>query len=209
MALLAGCGGAETGQPDGGATNAKEAFVWPASLRVVGDGFPAAGAPCRRIGETAATVDMLDDSAALVGCPTRADADALGGKFLKDIDGVFLVSVPASGSASASDDALVAGTSYNATAQVNCSGYKGAAPGKCVAGVIRGGETAIFVEVTLSDGTKRIIFFNPDGSFLSFNTAQSDGTAAMKISSQKKGDVTIAKIGTETYEIPDAFVLGG
>jgi hypothetical protein len=106
-------------------------------------------------------------------------------------------------------DALVAGTNYNATAQINCAGYKGAAAAKCNAGVIRGGETGTTVEVTLADGTKRAIFFNPDGSFLSFSTAEADGTAAMAISSEKKGDVTIAKLGTETYEIPEVLVIGG
>jgi len=114
-----------------------------------------------------------------------------------------------SATAAAEGDALVAGTSYNATAQISCAGYKGAAAAKCDAGVIRGGETGITVEVTLSDGTKRAIFFNPDGSFLSFSTAEADGTSNMAISSQKKGDITIAKLGTETYEIPDAFVVGG
>lgn len=200
---LAGCKDNAASAPQSPAPADAKAFAWPASLPVVGDGFPASGAPCRRIGESAATIDMLDDSAALVGCPTRADADNLGGQFLKEVDGVFLVSVPNS------SDALVAGTNYNATAQVACAGYQGAAAGTCDAGVIRGGETGTTVEVMLADGTKRIIFFNPDGSFLSFGTAEADGTAAMAISSQKKGDVTIAKIGKETYEIPDAFVIGG
>lgn len=115
----------------------------------------------------------------------------------------------APGDGDSQGDALVEGTNYNATAQISCAGYKGAAAAKCDAGVIRGGETGTTVEVTLADGTKRAIFFNPDGSFLSFNTAQADGTAAMEISSEKKGDLTIAKLGTETYEIPEAFVIGG
>jgi len=106
-------------------------------------------------------------------------------------------------------DAMVAGTSYNATAQISCAGYKGAAPGLCDAGVIRNGGNGATVEVTLADGTRRVIFFNPDGSFLSFGTAEADGTAAMAISAEKQGDITIAKLGTETYEIPEAFVLGG
>jgi hypothetical protein len=207
--LTAGCSGAGTGEPAAATTDGTGAFAWPASLTVVGDGFPAPGNPCRRIGETAATIDLLDDSAALVGCPTREDADKLGGRFLKTVDGVVLISVPNGVTAGGGGDALVAGTNYNATAQVTCSGYKGSAPGKCDAGVIRGGETGTTVEVMLADGMKRVIFFNPDGSFLSFSTAEADGTAAMAISSQKKGDVTIARIGTEAYEIPDAFVMGG
>jgi hypothetical protein len=105
-------------------------------------------------------------------------------------------------------DAKVPDTNYNATAQISCAGYKGAAAGMCDAGVIRGGETGTTLEVMLADGTKRIIFFNPDGSFLSFSTAEADGTAAMEISSERKGDTTIAKLGTETYEIPEVLVIG-
>jgi hypothetical protein len=115
---------------------------------------------------------------------------------------------PAAGDGDSQGDALVPGTNYNATAQISCAGYKGAAAGMCDAGVIRGGETGTTLEVMLADGTKRIIFFNPDGSFLSFSTAEADGTAAMAISSEKKGDVTIAKLGTETYEIPEVLVIG-
>jgi hypothetical protein len=210
MVLVAGCGG---GAPTASETPAAAEFAWPASLTVVGDGYPGPGAPCRRIGESAATIDFLDDSAALVGCPSAEEAARLGGKVLTTIDGVTLVSVPESmngtpGDGDSQGDAKVAGTDYNATAQVPCAGYKGAAAGMCDAGVIRTAD-GITVEVMLADGTKRAIFFNPDGSFLSFSTAEADGTAAMAISSQKKGDITLAKLGKETYEIPDAFVTGG
>lgn len=212
--LLTGCG--QDASPDGDATAATSSgdFVWPASLAVVGDGYPGPGAPCRRIGETAATVDYLDDSAALVGCPSPEEAEKLGGTVLTAIDGVTLVSVPNDRAAMAGEgdgqgDALVAGTNHNATARIACAGYKGAGAGQCEAGVIRGGETGTTVEVKLPDGTERAIFFNPDGSFLSFSTAEADGTAAMAISSRKEGDITIAKLGSEVYEIPDAFVTGG
>ena len=63
--------------------------------------------------------------------------------------------------------------------------------------------------MTLPDGRMRTIFFNKDGSFLSFSTAQADGTAAMKVGSSRKGDTTIATLGTERYEIPDALIQGG
>lgn len=210
MVLVAGCGG---GAPADTETPAPADFAWPESLVVVGDGYPGPGAPCRRIGESAATVDFLDDSAALVGCPSADEADKLGGKVLTTIDGVTLVSVPESmngtpGDGDSQGDALVPGTNYNATALIPCAGYKGAAAGTCEAGVIRGGADGTTVEVKLADGTQRIIFFNPDGSFLSFSTAEADGTAAMAISSKRKGDVTIAKIGGETYEIPDVLITG-
>jgi hypothetical protein len=214
MALLTACTQATPAGEDEATADTAGAFAWPASLTVVGDGYPGPGAPCRRIGESAATVDFLDDSADLVGCPTAEEAEKLGGKVLTTIDGVILVSVPTDRAAMAGEgdgqgDAKVAGTNYNATAKISCAGYKGAAAGMCDAGVIRNGSDGTTVEVKLADGTTRAIFFNPDGSFLSFSTAEADGTAAMAISSQKKGDITIAKIGTETYEIPDAFVMGG
>jgi hypothetical protein len=186
--------------------------TWPASLSIVGDGFPNAGDPCRVIGESAATVDYLDDSATLAGCLSAADAAKLGGKVLSTLDGVTLVSVPHAaatpGDGDSQGDALVPGTKYNATAQVACSGYQGAPAGLCQAGVVRNRETGSFVEVRLPDGVMRIIAFNPDGSFLTFSTAQADGTAAMKISSSRKGDTTIAVIGTERYEIPDVLIQG-
>lgn len=186
--------------------------AWPASLRVVGDGFPNPGDPCRVIGESEATADFLDHTATLAGCLSAADAATLGGRVVATVDGVTLVSVPVAaampGDGDGQGDAMVPGTRYHATAQVRCSGYQGAAAGICDAGVVRGTETGTYVEVALPDGRTRTIFFNSDGSFLSFSTAQADGTAAMAISSSREGDTTIATLGTERYEIPDAFVMG-
>lgn len=188
------------------------ASTWPASLTVVGDGFPKAGDACRIIGESAATSHYLDDSATLAGCLSADDAAKLGGKVVATIDGVTLVSVPAgaanSGDGDGQGDAKVAGTAYNATAKISCSGYKGAAAGMCDAGVVRNTETGTYIDVTLPGGGQRTIFFNKDGSFLSFATAEADVTAAMKSSSSRKGDTTIATLGTERYEIPDVFVVG-
>jgi hypothetical protein len=185
---------------------------WPASLTVVGDGFPNSGDVCRKIGETAATVNYLDDSATLAGCLTAEDAAKLDGKVVGEVDGVTLVSVPANanqaGDGDGEGDAKVSGTNYNATAQIRCSGYKGAATGMCDAGVVRNTETGTYVDVTLAGDAKRTIFFNKDGSFLSFGTAEADGTAKMKAASKREGDSTIATLGTEKYEIPDVFVKG-
>lgn len=214
LMLASGCGGAAPAATQtASAEQAAAVFAWPARLTVLGDGYPGPGAPCRRIGESAATVDFLDDSADLVGCPSPEEAAKLGGKVITAIDGVTLVSVPRDraavpGEGDGQSDAIVAGTNYNATAQVRCSGYKGAGAGMCASGVIRKAD-GITVEVTLPGGIKRAIFFNPDGSFLTVSTAESDGTAAMTISAKKNGDTTTVKLGTETYEIPEAFVLGG
>jgi hypothetical protein len=194
------------------ASAAPSAPVWPATLNVVGEGFPNPGDPCRVVGESAATVDFLDHTATLVGCLDAADAARLGGRTVGMVDGVTLVSVPreaaAAGDGDGQGDATVAGTPYHATAQIRCSGYQGGAEQVCDAGVVRGTETGTYVEVKLPDGRLRTIFFNADGSFLSFSTAEADGTAAMKIASSREGDTTIATLGTERYAIPDAFVQG-
>lgn len=100
------------------------------------------------------------------------------------------------------------GTKYHATGKIRCSGYLGAPTGLCAAGVVRGTETGTYIEVTLPNGRQRTIFFNSDGSFLTFSVAEADGTAAMAIGSRREGDTTVATLGSERYEIPDAFVNG-
>jgi hypothetical protein len=193
--IVSGCQRSnDTGDP--AATPAADAAAsattatWPAILKVVGDGFPNAGDPCRVIGESEATANFLDHTATLAGCLSAADAARLGGRVVATVDGVTLVSVPA--------DAATPGDGDG----------KGAAAGMCDAGAVRGTETGTYVEVALPDGRTRTIFFNSDGSFLSFSTAEADGTAAMAIGSSREGDTTIATLGTERYEIPDAFVIG-
>lgn len=215
--IVSGCqrskdAGDAAGTPAADAAASAPTATWPVSLRVVGDGFPNAGDPCRRIGESEATVDLVDHTATLAGCLSAADAAQLSGRVVATVDGVTLVSVPGGtavpGDGDGQGDANVPGTGYNATAQIRCSGYTGAPAGMCDAGVVRGTETGTYVEVTLPDGRTRTIFFNDDGSFLSFSTAEADGTAAMAIGSSREGDTTIATLGTERYEIPDAFVMG-
>jgi hypothetical protein len=95
--LCAACGQqapppADTGEPEAPATTAT---VWPKALNPFGDGYPKAGDPCRRVGESAATADFLDDSAILVGCPASdaAAIAALGGKTVGEVEGIALISI--------------------------------------------------------------------------------------------------------------------
>lgn len=101
-----------------------------------------------------------------------------------------------------SHDAKVAGTNYNATAQVPCIASAGAPKGLCKAGVMRmaGGEAT--VELQTPDGGQRHIYFEKG------KPTSSDANAPMRVTRQ--GDTNIIRIGTvEVYEIPDAFVVGG
>ena len=81
-----------------GATPARPG--WPASLQPFGSGYPVTASPCRRLRETSATVNYLDDSATLVGCPlgrrhwrVRALLGQ-GGRIVGQEANVLLISVP-------------------------------------------------------------------------------------------------------------------
>lgn len=117
----------------------------------------------------------------------------------------YTITIGVTGAAAApraSQDALVAGTQYNATAEVPCITVADAPMGRCKAGVMRmaGGEAT--VELQTPDGGQRHIYFKngrPDSS---------DANAPMRATRQ--GDTNVIRIGTvEVYEIPDAFVVGG
>lgn len=207
---LVGVAGCSAGTPER-ETNTTTGAVWPATLKAVGDGYPEAGAPCRVVGETAATVDLLDDSATLVGCPSPDQANALGGKVVATIEGITLVSVPrqtpSAGEGDGQADAKVAGTDYNATADIPCT-LPDAAAQTCRAGVTRGPEQ-IAIEISLPGGSTRVLLFDGKGKFVTHGSAQADGSAALTSAATREEDWTIVTVGKETYRIPDAFVMGG
>jgi hypothetical protein len=182
--------------------------AWPASLRPVGDGYPVDGAPCRRVGESEATIDFLDDSATLVGCPDGTDVTNLGGKTLTTIDGITLVSIPA-GDASGGNDALVEGTSYHATASVRCDGVRGQTGPRCPAGVKRRAKNGLtVVEVSLPDGGLRSLYFGESCEFAGADSPRPGDPTAPAPKALRRDDTTVVILGGESYEIPDVFVIG-
>lgn len=103
LAALAGCqrqapaAAASTATPSG----VPAAFAWPASLKPFGEGYPRAGDPCQRLGESPSVAAYLDHTSVLVGCPGPADATPAAtllsdgqGKAVANIDGVTVIVLP-------------------------------------------------------------------------------------------------------------------
>lgn len=117
----------------------------------------------------------------------------------------YTLTVGVTGGATAaapSHDALVAGTSYHATADISCVTTPGGKPGACKAGVIRKGAGNAVVEMQTPDGGQRSITFTGGKA--------TGSNANAKMTATKNGDITTVRIGAaEVYSIPDAFVFGG
>jgi len=109
------------------------------------------------------------------------------------------------------EDALVAGTDYNATTQIPCSTDGSEPTGSCDAGVKRNwGDTPgeNLVEVTKPDGTKRAIFFKGTEAY-SADSSQADGSAGWDFKATRDSDNSVITFGPERYVVPDMLVEGG
>jgi hypothetical protein len=120
----------------------------------------------------------------------------------------YTLTVGASGMAlgpnSASKDALIPGTSYHASAKVKCVPAFETAPRECDAFVIRRGfDGTATIDIPGSADKRSILFIKG-------KPTASNAQAVDALTSERKGDVTIVKLGTsERYEIPDVLVTGG
>jgi len=120
----------------------------------------------------------------------------------------YTLTIGASGKAlapiAASQDALVPGTSYHASAKVKCVPAFETTPRECDAFVIRRGfDGTATIDIPGSAGKRSILFVKG-------KPTASNAQAMDALTSERKGDVTVVKLGTsERYEIPDALVTGG
>lgn len=103
------------------------------------------------------------------------------------------------------DDALVAGTGFNATGQIECTPDQDAATGMCDFGVTREGNGTGAVTIYLPNGVTRMIRFE-GGTPVSYEPVPPEG-AAMTVT--RDGDNSIVFIGPERLVIPDAVIFGG
>jgi uncharacterized protein YraI len=103
-------------------------------------------------------------------------------------------------------DALVPGTPFHATGEVACTPAAGAAETQCAFGVIRQGGGSGSVELTLPDGTTRVLQFR-NGTAVSVDPVA--GAAAPVFSAARKGDSSIVTLGDQRFDIPDAVIFGG
>ena len=148
--------------------------------------------------------------AALAACggqaPVEEDANSVE-PLSEERDSLLANEAPAS---TESEDALVAGTDYNARGDFPC-GIDGAIDATCSMGVKRGwdDEGGALVEVTKPDGTTRAIYFDASGTAYGADSAQADGSAAYDFSVSRDEDWSVIEFGPERYRVPDMLVMGG
>ena len=193
--------------------------AWPKSLRAIDQGYPAKGDPCRRVGETPATAEFLDDTGALVACPGGSDAavvqaiTAAGGKVVAQVSGFSLISVPGDQSSQSTasgraGDVLVAGTAFNATGGLPCARYAGQPTTDCKFGVSRAADRTATLTVFWPGGGSRAIFFDATGKAVGFDANQADGSAKALLKVSRNADLNLISIGDERYEVPDVVITG-
>ncbi|MFO1153147.1 MAG: hypothetical protein U1E42_05710 [Rhodospirillales bacterium] len=94
----------------------------------------------------------------------------------------------------------------HATGQIPCAEQTGQPMGQCKFAVSREGDGTATVVVTKHDGRTRALVFT-NGKFSGADVSQAEGT--LKSSATREGDLSLIRVGTERYEIPDAVVYGG
>lgn len=130
--------------------------------------------------------------------PAARRGESSNYKLTVDVSGKALAPTAASG------DALVPGTSYHATAKIKCVPAFENTPRECDAFVVRRGfDGTATVDIPGSVEKRSILFVQG-------KPTASNAMARDALTFERKGDVTIVKLGdSERYEVPDALITGG
>jgi hypothetical protein len=105
-----------------------------------------------------------------------------------------------------SEDALVPGTTFNATGSITCVRSADASMQSCDFGVTRSGGGNGTLTVFWPDGGTRVIFFE-SGTPAYFDQSAADDGKEMTVTQDV--DTFIVMIGDERFEIPEAVITGG
>lgn len=168
------------------------------SVKALDAGFPERGSPCRRVGETAATIEFLDDQSTLVACPgSRSSifvtkfASAQNGRIVGYVDGVTLIAIPMR-KLEAPHDAP----------SLSCTLVPGERPQPCTYFVVRRGGGISIVNITRPDGATRAVHF-ANGRVTGAEVKAPDGKASKRrVTSTREVDRFIVGFSGEHYEIP-------
>ncbi|MGF1460145.1 MAG: MliC family protein [Leptolyngbyaceae cyanobacterium] len=106
------------------------------------------------------------------------------------------------GASSSPGDAIVPGTSYNATGAIACAMTPAEANGECPFGVVREGNGSGYVDITTQYGNTFTVYFENG------NPVQVEGGSGA-FSSTRQGDRVFLNIGEERYVLFDAIIYGG
>ena len=106
----------------------------------------------------------------------------------------------------ASTDALVPGTDYNATGTVSCTRDMSAPMQDCAFGVTRDAPGTGMITISWPDGGNRVIGYENNRPSW-YDESQSDGGAEMQV--EQDGDMYTVTIGRQRFELFEAIMTGG
>jgi hypothetical protein len=194
-------------------------FEWPASLVVLGDGYPHSGDACRRLGESSATANYLDHMAMLVGCPGSSDSAAVRAilehhryaRLVGHTDGVTLISISTEAAPIDSQKSLTPEkqSPISATGTLPCERGNGQTRTMCKFGVEHHRDRSTTVVVYWPDGATRAIFFGVSGRVIGTAASASDRPMPGDTVTRKHAGVNLISVGNERYEIEDSVLSGG
>lgn len=119
----------------------------------------------------------------------------------------FTVSkAPVGSPAQPQGDALVPGTPFHATGNINCARNSGQSYSSCSFGVVRTGGGSGTLTVFWPDGGQRVITFR-GGDPVAYDRSEADGGAELRWS--RVGDLTTITIGQQRFEVFEAILSGG